>query len=138
MGLVYADIKLTNESDLLLVRRNIIDRDEVKQLDLRMLVDTGAYMLSINENIQAILQLPFVQKRRAQNADGRVVEFDVVGPVRVEFKDRMSMCMAMILPGDSEPLLGAVPMEEMDVVVLPLEQKLAVNPRHPEYALMRI
>ena len=138
MGLVYADIKLTNESDLLLVRRNIIDQDGVKQLDLRMLVATGAYMLSINENIQAILQLPFVQKRRAQNADGRVVEFDVVGPVRVEFKDRMSMCMAMILPGDSEPLLGAVPMEEMDVVVLPLEQKLAVNPGHPEYALMRI
>lgn len=138
MGLVYADIKLTNESDLLLVRRNMIDQDQVKQLDLRMLVDTGAYMLSINENIQAILQLPFVQKRRAQNADGRVVEFDVVGPVRVEFKDRMSMCMAMILPGDSGPLLGAVPTEEMDVVVLPLEQKLAVNPRHPEYALMRI
>lgn len=138
MGLVYADIKLTNESDLLLVRRNIIDQDDVKQLDLRMLVTTGAYMLSINENIQAILQLPFVQKRRAQNADGRIVEFDVVGPVRVEFKDRMSMCMAMILPGDSEPRLGAVPMEEMDVVVLPLEQKLAVNPGHPEYALMRI
>ena len=138
MGLVYADIKLTNESDLLLVRRNIIDQDGVKQLDLRMLVATGAYMLSINENIQAILQLPFVQKRRAQNADRRVMEFDVAGPVRVEFKDRMSMCIAMILPGDSEPLLGAVPMEEMDVVVLPLEQKLAVNPGHPEYALMRI
>lgn len=78
MGLVYADIKLTNESDLLLVRRNMIDQDQVKQLDLRMLVDTGACMLSINENIQAILQLPFVQKRRARNADGRVVEFDVV------------------------------------------------------------
>lgn len=138
MGLVYADIKLTNELDLGYVRGNIIDRDEVKQMHLHMLVDTGAYMLSINENIQAILQLPFLQKRRAQMADGRVREFDVVGPVRVEFQDRMHVGIAMVLPDDSEPLLSAVAMEEMDVVVLPLQQKLVVNPAHPDYALIRI
>ena len=40
----------------------------------------------------------------------------------------------MVLPGDSEVLLGAVPLEELDVVILPGEQKLAVNPASPDIA----
>jgi clan AA aspartic protease len=140
MGMVYSDIKLINEGDLEMARRCMLDEDEVRQMDIHILVDTGAFMLSINENIQEFLQLPFVQQRTGQTADGRIFEYDVVGPVRVEFQDRISICNAMELPGDSEPLLGAIPMEEMNLVVLPLQQKLAVNPAHPEYdyALRRV
>jgi clan AA aspartic protease len=133
MGIVYADIKLINVGDLEMVRRCILDKDEVRKMDIHMMVDTGAFMPGINENIQAILQLPFLESRTAQTADGRVYEYDVVGPVRVEFENRFSNCNAMVLPGDSEPLLGAIPMEEMNLVVLPLQQKLVVNPAHPEY-----
>ncbi len=131
--MVYADIRLINEGDLEMVHRCVLDDDDVRKIDIHVLVDTGAFMLGINENIQEILQLRFLQRRTAQTADGRVYEYDVVGPVRVEFQDRFSICNAMVLPGDSEPLLGAIPMEEMNLVVLPLQQKLAVNPAHPEY-----
>jgi len=31
-------------------------------------------------------------------------------------------------------LLGAIPMEDMDLVVIPSERKLAVNPRNPNIA----
>ena len=40
----------------------------------------------------------------------------------------------MVLPGNSEVLLGAVPLEELDVVILPSEQRLAVNPASPDIA----
>ncbi|HZE83254.1 MAG TPA: hypothetical protein VE035_03050, partial [Puia sp.] len=56
MGLVYGDIRLINAEDLLMVRRNLMDKDEVRQMNVNMLVDSGAYMLTINENIQEILQ----------------------------------------------------------------------------------
>jgi hypothetical protein len=67
-----------------------------------------------------------------------VVEYDVVGPIEVRFKNRDTVCNALVLPGDSEPLLGAIPMEEMDVLIHPLRQELIVNPEHPNYAQLKM
>ncbi len=138
MGLVYAEIEIINGDDLALVRKNIIDIDEVKRMWVTALVDTGSYMLAINENIQEQLQLPVVEKRKAQMADGRIVECDVVAPVEIKFKNRRCSCSAMVLPGDSEVLLGAIPLEDMDVLIHPLRQELIVNPDHPYFAQMKM
>ena len=88
MGLVYADIELTNGDDIALARKNIIGEDEIRRMHLNMLVDSGAYMMAINETIQSQLELPFIEKRKVQVADRRVVEYDVVGPVHVKFANR--------------------------------------------------
>ena len=138
MGLIYADIKLINGEDLVLARRHIIGEEEVKEMTINVLVDSGAYMLAINENIQAQLQLPVIEKRKAQLANGSIEEYDVVGPVEVRFKNRQSTCRAMVLPGDNEPLLGSIPMEDMDVLIHPLRQELIVNPEHPYFAQMKM
>jgi hypothetical protein len=71
-------------------------------------------------------------------ASGEVAEYDVVGPIDVRFANRRAVCSAFVLPGDSQPLLGAIPMEEMDVVILPKRQELVVNPQHPDYAVLRM
>jgi len=138
MGLVYADIELINGGDLEMARRGYMDQDEVKRMRINALVDTGSYMLAINENIQEQLQLPVVEKRKAQLANGHIVECDVVAPVEIRFKNRRSSCSAMVLPGDSEPLLGAIPREDMDVLIHPLRQELVVNPDHPYFAQMKM
>ena len=44
----------------------------------------------------------------------------------------------MVLPGDNEPLLGAIPLEDMDVLIHPLRQELIVNPEHPYFAQMKL
>lgn len=138
MGLVYADIELINSDDLALARRNLLDVDEVKRMHISMLADSGAYMMAINENIQTVLQLPFREKRKSVMADGSVVEHDVVGPVEVKFKNRTAVCNAVVLQGDNEPLLGAIPMEEMDVLIHPLRNELIVNPEHPYMAQLSL
>lgn len=138
MGLVYADIELINAEDIILAKRNIIGEEDIKSMHVNMLVDTGAFMMAINESIQAQLQLPFKQKRKAQLADGSVAEYDVVGPIEVRFKNRQATCNAFVLKGDAEPLLGAIPMEEMDVLVHPTRQELLVNPEHPYYAVLKM
>lgn len=137
MGLVYSQVKLVNAEDLGMARRCMLDEDEVRHINVTVLVDSGAWMLTINENIQEVLQLPFMRKDTGHTADGRRVECDVVGPVRVEWQNRACNCNAMVLPGDSEPLLGAIPMEDMDLCILPLEQKL-VGKHHPLYPEHRI
>ncbi len=138
MGLVYADIELINAVDLENARKNIIGDDEIRVVRLSMLVDSGAYMMAINETIQSQLELPFIEKRKVQLADNRVVEYDVVGPVTIKFANRKAVCSAFVLQGDSESLLGAIPMEEMDVLIHPSRQQLIVNPEHPNYAVLKM
>jgi clan AA aspartic protease len=138
MGLVYADIELINADDIGLVRRYIIGEEEVKRISLNILVDTGAYNLCINESIQQQLDLPFIEKRKAQLANGHIEEYNVVGPIVLKFKNRQTVCNAMVLQGDSEPLLGAIPLEDLDIVILPLRQEMIVNPEHPYYAQMKL
>jgi hypothetical protein len=121
-----------------MARRHIIDQDEVKRMFKTVLVDSGAYMMCINEVVQEQLSLPVIEKRKAQMADGSIKEYEVVGPLELRFKNRQSTCRAMVLPGDSECLLGAIPMEDMDVLIHPLRQELIVNPEHPYFAQMSL
>lgn len=135
MGLVHADIELINAIDQESVRRGQIDQDEVRSIKVRAMVDTGCLYMAINENIQELLQLPVVGKKTVQLANGHKVECDLVFPVEIRFKNRIARCSAIVLPEDSEPLLGAIPLEEMDVLVHPQRQELIVNPEHPDYAV---
>ncbi len=138
MGLVYADVELINGFDLELARRYMIGEEEVKRMNVKMLVDTGSIMLAINESIQEQLQLPVVEKRTVQLANSHIAEYDVVSQVELRFKNRRTMCNAIVLPGDSEPLLGAIPLEDMDVLIHPTRQELIVHPDHPYFAQMKM
>jgi hypothetical protein len=58
-----------------------------------------------------------IEKRKAQMADGSIVEYDIAAPIEVHFANRKAVCNAFVLKGDAEPLLGTIPMEEMDVLI---------------------
>ncbi len=133
-----AEIELITGDDLALSRRHIIGEEEGKRMRVTALVGTGSYMLCINENIQEQLQLAVVETRKAQLANGNIVECEVVAPVELRFKNRATTCRAMVLPGDSKPHLGAMPLEDMDVILHPLRQELIVNPDHPYFAQMKL
>lgn len=138
MGFVYADITLINTSDEALEKGKVIDIDEIRRITVSMLVDSGAYMMGITETVQAYLQLPFVERKTVVLGDGSRKAMDVVGPVKVKFSNRTAICSAFVLEGSDECLLGAIPMEEMDVVINPKRQELTVNPAHPDYAVLRM
>lgn len=138
MGLIYAEIELINGDDLALVRRHIIGEEEIKRMWVTALVDTGSFMMAINENIQEQLQLAVVETRKAQLANGQIVECEVVAPLEVRFKNRQTTCRAIVLPGDAEVLLGAIPIEDMDILIHPTRQELIVNPDHPYFAQTKL
>jgi len=138
MGLIYADIELINAIDLGLAKRHQIGEEEIKRIHINMLVDTGSVYMCINETVQEQLQLTVVEKRKGQLADGSAVEYDVVGPIEVRFKNRRCVVDAMVIPGDNELLLGAIPLEDMDVLIHPYRRELIVNPEHPYFAQMKL
>jgi clan AA aspartic protease len=138
MGMVYAEIELINSVDQGMARRYIIGEEEVRSTRVKMMVDTGSWMMAINESIQAYLNLPLVYKQTLRMANGEPITRDVVGPVEVRFGERRSTCNAFVLPGDSEPLLGAIPMEEMDLLIDPKRQQLILNPEYPYNGILRL
>lgn len=138
MGLIYADIELINSGDLEMAKRNLLDPEDVKRMTVNMLVDSGSYYMCINETVKAQLDLQVVEYRKAELANGHIEEFEVVGPIEIKFKNRRCITEAMVLPNESECLLGAIPMEAMDVLIHPLRQELIVNPEHPYFAQMKL
>jgi clan AA aspartic protease len=93
------------------------------------LVDPGATYLCIPSHIGSQLGLKELQKREVKLADGNSSLAPYVGPIKVVFEDRLCFVGAMVL-GD-EVLLGAIPMEDMDLVIHPKLLKISVNPENP-------
>jgi len=93
------------------------------------LVDTGAVHLCLPEHLAIQLDLKELEQREVTLANGHRIRVPYCGPVEIRFKNRRCFTGAMIL-GD-EPLLGAIPMEDMDLVILPAQQRVEVNPASP-------
>jgi clan AA aspartic protease len=118
MGLVYTAITLKNSR-----------QPELRPVEASALVDIGALHLCIPEHVAIQLRLEQLYEREVTTADGSKRLCPYVGPVEVRFGDRACFTGALVL-GD-EVLLGAVPMEDMDLVVSPAMRTVTVNPASP-------
>jgi clan AA aspartic protease len=118
MGLIRASITLRNPKD-----------SALSSIDAEALVDTGAMHLCVPEHIAVQLQLQEIYKREVTTADGRRQLCPYVGPVQIAFANRGCFTGTLVLGNDV--LLGAVPMEDMDLVISPSRQKVEVNPESP-------
>ena len=121
MGLVSANILLSNPR-----------QPELVALEVAALADTGAVHLCISEHVQHQLRLEPLEDREVSLADGSRRSVPYVGPVEIRFKNRIGFTGALVM-GD-EPLLGAIPMEDMDLVIHPRTKTLDVNPDSPNIA----
>ena len=131
MGLVRAEIELVNASDISFAEAGVIEESKIRKVNVIALVDSGSVMMAINETVKGQLGLKTKDRRPSLLADGTVKELDVVGPIEIRFQNRFSTTNALVLPGNEEVLLGAIPMEEMDVLIHPSKEQLIVNPEHP-------
>lgn len=118
MGLVYAELTLRNPVEPALA-----------PLSVRALADTGALHLCLPEHVVIQLGLRELERREVTLADGRRLAVPYVGPVEVRFANRSCYVGAMVL--GTEPLLGAIPMEDLDLVLHPATRAVTVNPASP-------
>ena len=118
MGMVEADIELSNPS-----------KPRLKALTVRAMVDTGAMTICIPQHVALQLQLSEIEKREVTTADERAHIVPYVGPIQIRFENRTCFTGALVI-GEAV-LLGAVPMEDMDLVISPSERTITVNPKSP-------
>jgi clan AA aspartic protease len=105
-------------------------RPEVEAIEVDALADTGSTYLCIPAHIQARLGLEETDRKVATYANGGKEEVPYVGPVELHFKNRTGYVGALVL-GD-QVLLGAIPMEDLDLVVIPKTRTVDVNPESPD------
>lgn len=138
MGLVFAEIELLRGDDLALVREGYLEPDRIRRCTVRAMVDSGATMLAIPEFVRRQLDLRKVNEIEAELADGSSISVDVVGPIEVRFGNRRTVVEAIVTPNSTQVLLGAIPMEGMDVLIDPKRDRLMINPDSPDVAKMML
>lgn len=122
MGITYADIRLANDA-----------RDDLEEIDVSAVVDTGALHLRIPEHVAMQLQLKTGKQREVQTADGKSHMVDYVSPVRISMLNRE--CVTGALVSGNQVLLGAIPIEDMDLIIEPAKLRVSVNPLSPNIPL---
>ena len=118
MGSIHTEIELSNPGNR-----------ELAALRVVALVDTGAITLCIPEHVAVQLNLSELEKREVTTATGNHVSVPYVGPVQIGFGNRSCFTGALVL--GENVLLGAIPLEDMDLVIDSRKQEITVSPESP-------
>ncbi len=121
MGWVNARITLRNPR-----------RPDLAAIEVEALADTGSVHLCIPEHVRIQLQLDEIDTKEATLADDSRKLVPYVGPIEVRFKNRVGFAGALVL--GNQVLFGAIPMEDMDLVVIPSTRTIDINPASPNVA----
>lgn len=121
MGIVSAQIVLKNPR-----------MPALEPMEVHAIADSGALHLCIPEHVRLQLQLEVISNREIVLADGTVRSVPYAGPVQIQFKNRVGFAGALVM-GD-QVRVGAIPMEDMDLVIIPKTRTLDVNPASPNIA----
>jgi clan AA aspartic protease len=121
VGLVNAKVILINPK-----------KPRLEPIEIDALADTDSVHLCIPEHIQIQLKLEEIDKKDVTLADGREKLVPYVGPIELRFKNRVGFSGALVM-GD-QVLLGAIPMEDMDLIIVPKTRSIDVNPSSPNIA----
>jgi clan AA aspartic protease len=121
MGLVNGKVLLKNSR-----------LPELAPVEVVALADSGAVHLCIPEHIQIQLKLEAIDDKEVTLADGSKKLVPYVGPIELRFKNRVGFAGALVI-GD-QVLLGAISMEDMDLIIIPKTRSLDLNPDSPNIA----
>ena len=124
MSTIHTEIILKNAVDVSNFSTGIVKDHQIRQTTVQALVDTGAWTLVINEDIRDKLGLQIIGTDSGTLADGTKESFNVAGPLEVIWKDRRTICVALVLPTADEVLLGAIPLEALDLTINPRKEEI--------------
>jgi len=124
MGHVYAQITLKNAYDVGFYERGVITEPEIRQITVKAMVDTGATYLIINRELLHKLGLNTAGERVVSFANSEGAVCKMTEPIEIHCEDRSITIPALLVDDAQEILLGVYPLEGMDLMVDPVNQKL--------------
>lgn len=138
MGEAKVFAELSNTTDLDNFVDNKISKDEIRQYSLEGLVDAGAILTMLPQEVIEKLGLKFRRKAIVTFADERKAELGVYGPVSIKIKDREAIIEVLMGPPLSEALIGQIVLESLDLIVDCPRQTLSVRPESPLLPVLKL
>jgi len=124
MSTIRTQITIKNAVDVGDAERGYITDAQVRSLTVDALADTGAWTLVINEDTCQKLGLKLRGPEPGVLADSSTIVYQITDGVEVHWKNRHTVCPALVVPGADEILFGALPMEGMDLIIHPLKEEV--------------
>lgn len=138
MGEIIAEIELENLRDRNLFESGYLAEEEIRSARIPAVADTGAVMLALPEDVVERLGIEEVGRINTTFADGRRGELPVAGGLTIHIGDRWTLARCIVLPTGSDPLIGQVIMEELDLIADCANQTLHPRPESPDLPLLRL
>ena len=136
--IIVASMELENAVDRGIVSRGLRDESTVRRTTVEGVVDTGAVMLVLPENVVTRLGLERQREVVVTYADERKETRPVAGPVTIHIGDRFMITECVVGPPLSEPLIGQVVLETLDLVADCTNRTIAPRPESPDSPLLKL
>jgi Retroviral aspartyl protease. len=134
MGPVNTQITLKNIRDIYKAEEGIIKEPEIRKATINVMVDTGATMLVINEQLFKQLGLGVTGERKISFANDATEICKLTEAMEINWEDRSITMQALVVKNAPEFLLGVLPLEGMDLMVDTVNQRLVgAHGDHPVY-----
>jgi predicted aspartyl protease len=137
MSVFKEEITLANARDVGNARDGLIPDTKIRKITVGAMPDTGAWTLVINEDTRQKLGLAVEETSESALADGATDTYGVTEGVKIRWKNRSTVLPAVVVPDAKDILLGALPLEAMDLMVDPVHEQLVgvhgVEPLHVLY-----
>jgi len=136
MGRITVEFLVANYGEMALARRGLLPEDQVRSQAISGVVDSGAAKLVLPQALVKQLRLPLGDKINVSYADGRRIQRQQAEGVYVELLGRHGTFTAIIEPRRKTALIGAIVLEDLDLLVDCLHQRLM--PRDPAGPLYEV
>ena len=138
MGEIVASMEMENAGDREVVEQGLREESTVRRTTVDGVVDTGAVMLMLPENVVTRLGLRTLRQVVVTYADERKETRQVAGPVTVQIGNRFMITECIIGPPLSEPLIGQIVLEALDLVADCANRTLTPRPESPDSPLLKL
>jgi len=131
MGEVRARVVLENEGDRVLAEAGHLDPAQVRRAEIEALVDTGAVMILLPQEVVESLGLPIDGNVTVTLADESRIELRRARRLSLELNGRQMDTDCLVGPPQCEPLVGQLVLERLDLVVDPVRRTVTPRPESP-------
>jgi clan AA aspartic protease len=131
MGEIRAKVTLQNDRDIFRYQERIIKEPEIRCVTLDALVDTGAVMVLLPQDVVEFLGLEITEKVIVTLANEQKIELEVAGTLSLRIENRMMKTDCLVGPPQCEPLIGQLVLERLDLVLDPLMRTIHHRPESP-------
>ena len=138
MGEIVASVELENATDRENAHEGLRDESTVRRTTVEGVVDTGAVMLVLPENVVTRLGLRTQREVVVTYADERKETRPVAGPVTVHIGNRFMIAECVVGPPLSEPLIGQIVLEALDLVADCTNRTVGPRPESPDSPLLKL